>query len=58
VVLFEVELDTLDQGTTHIAVKIEKGDGRGWVLADFGYEKDEVEAAVSTMCKSNGFAKL
>ena len=58
VVLFEVDLDTLDQGTTHIAVKVERGDGRGWILADFGYEKDEVEAAVSIMCKSNGFAKL
>lgn len=58
VVLFEAELDELEQETTHIAVKIENGDGRGWVIADFGYEKDEVEAAVSTMCKSNAFVNV
>lgn len=49
VVLFEAFLESLDPATTHIAVKLENGDGRGWAIANFGEEKDEALHAVSTI---------
>ncbi|RXW25456.1 hypothetical protein EST38_g427 [Candolleomyces aberdarensis] len=51
VVLLEAQLDGLSEDTTHLAVKIEQGDGRGWVIADFADEHDEVNEPASTTCK-------
>jgi hypothetical protein len=51
VVLTEVLLDNLPGDMTHLAVKIEEGDGRGWVIADFADKNDEVIEPVSTTGK-------